>query len=68
MIATLRRLFARPDPKPSLEDLARELDDKLAARKAERLRRANAARKGVSSHWQRLGQRTREMFNKEGTV
>jgi len=42
--------------------LKRDLDRKLRARRVIRMARAEAARKGISGHWKRLGERTREVF------
>lgn len=62
MIALLRRLLPRREAYPDLAAMERDLDDALARRKAERLRRAEAARKGVSTKRRKTAQRTREMF------
>lgn len=66
MIAWLRRLFRKSADREidRIEALDREIDEALAARKADRLRRAAAARKGVSSYWAKSGENTRRLFNK----
>lgn len=51
-----------------IAQLERELDEALALRRAERGRRAAAAREGVSRHWKRAGQRARELFNTDGAA
>lgn len=42
--------------------IKRELDRRLRERKAARRARAEAAHRGVSSYWQRSGERNRELF------
>jgi hypothetical protein len=42
--------------------MKRELDHKLKVRRIARLAKAEAARRGVSTYWQRAAAKHREMF------
>ncbi len=42
--------------------LKREIDRALKARRIVRMARAEAARRGIASHWRKSAARTREMF------
>lgn len=46
----------------------RDLDRRLRARRVIRLARAEAARRGVTSYWNRAGAKCREMFGGESRV
>lgn len=46
--------------------MKRDLDRALRARRVVRLARAEAARRGISNHWRRVGQQTRALFSTEG--
>lgn len=46
--------------------LKRELDRKLRARRIIRMARAEAARRGVSAYWRRVGEQTRALFGGMG--
>lgn len=46
--------------------LKRELDRKLRARRIIRTARAEAARRGVSAYWRRVGEQTRQIWGSAG--
>lgn len=55
MLSKIRRLIA-------IRRMSHQLDARLAERRAERTKRAEAAHRGVSTEWQRRGALCRDMF------